>query len=427
MFETVSNVKKLWKGEKVWFAAVDGSKIAVETYPKPVSSNLDVWISVASNPELFLQAGKIGANILTHMLGNSIEELEEKIKIYRKARKDHGHDPHSGKVTVMLHTFVHPNEQFARNVVEGPFKKYLRDSLDLISLMSRGESEIDEKTDIQFVEKQLEQAFLRYYDHNSLIGSIDKCMKMVSQLREISVDEIACLIDFGIEYDLVMEGLKHLSKIKEKSQQYQDELYTIDQMVKRYGVTFIQTTPSMLQMMLDQQLLKNNSSIRKLVIGGEALTTDLLKRLRETKINATVFNMYGPTETTIWSSIYKIKPDDPLPQTDYVPIGRPLNNTRIYIMNDNMQLLPIGVPGEIWISGEGVSQGYWKQSELTNERFVPDPYGKGLMYRTGDRAYRSEDGMLHFIGRKDNQVKLRGYRIELGEIENLSRTASGYK
>jgi hypothetical protein len=153
--------------------------------------------------------------------------------------------------------------------------------------------------------------------------------------------------------------------------------------------------------------------VSHLFIGGEALQGSLLKRLRQFT-QATVENMYGPTETTIWSST------GPAHETDgNVPLGTPIANTQLYVLDAKLRPVPRGIPGELFIAGDGVARGYHKRPDLTNERFLENPFITGQrMYRTGDLVRIDDDGALHFIGRSDHQVKVRGYRIELGEIEN---------
>jgi aryl carrier-like protein len=141
----------------------------------------------------------------------------------------------------------------------------------------------------------------------------------------------------------------------------------------------------------------------------------LAKDLVNNSRTGNVTNMYGPTETTIWSTTWKLQGS-----LDTIPIGTPIANTRIYILDANLQPLPPGVPGDLWIGGDGVVRGYHQRPELTAERFLADPFVPGgRMYRTGDLAKWRADGsgIIDFLGRIDHQVKIRGYRIELGEIE----------
>jgi acyl-coenzyme A synthetase/AMP-(fatty) acid ligase/acyl carrier protein len=149
----------------------------------------------------------------------------------------------------------------------------------------------------------------------------------------------------------------------------------------------------------------------KVLCGGETVPRELATRLVDT--GAEVWNLYGPTETTIWSTAHRIDS-----RGGSVPIGKPIANTQIYILDDHRQLVPRGVHGELYIGGDGLAKGYLHRPELTAERFVTNPFdAAGKLYRTGDLARWLPDGNLEYIGRVDHQVKLRGFRIELGEIE----------
>jgi AMP-binding enzyme/AMP-binding enzyme C-terminal domain/Phosphopantetheine attachment site len=155
-------------------------------------------------------------------------------------------------------------------------------------------------------------------------------------------------------------------------------------------------------------------ALKHLLIGGEALPSALVARLCELT-PAKIQNMYGPTETTIWSATYPVTN-----ASGTVAIGRPIANTQVYIVDHNLNPVPIGVTGELLIGGEGVVRGYLNRDDLTKERFIPDPFSsdpRARLYRTGDLARYQQDGNIEFLGRADHQVKIRGYRIELGEIE----------
>src|SRR5579871_1022001 len=159
-----------------------------------------------------------------------------------------------------------------------------------------------------------------------------------------------------------------------------------------------------------------------LVLGGEASSWELMERVKRAAPSLRVFNHYGPTETTVGVLTYAV--GEARLDSLTVPIGRPLPNSRMYVLNAYQQLVPVGCVGELYIGGSGVTRGYLGRAELTQERFVEDPFVSqpgARMYRTGDLVRYLEDGSLEFIGRADNQVKLRGYRIELGEIESALR------
>jgi len=182
-------------------------------------------------------------------------------------------------------------------------------------------------------------------------------------------------------------------------------------LLEEYGITVFQATPATYQLLLSAGW-QGRADI-KLLCGGEALPADLAARLLE--CCGELWNMYGPTETTIWSTIKKVEaPESPM------PIGSPIHGTRVYVLNEQQEPVPIGVPGELYIAGDGVASGYHQRPDLTAERFVADPFSPGeedRMYRTGDLVRVAEQGDVFYLGRLDRQVKIRGFRIELGEIE----------
>lgn len=191
--------------------------------------------------------------------------------------------------------------------------------------------------------------------------------------------------------------------------------HALAEQLRRCGATVMQATPATWQMLVDAGW-KGGKGFRALC-GGEALSPDLAKRLLD--LVAELWNLYGPTETTIWSTASRIRRED-----TSISIGRPINNTRIYVLRGET-LAPIGVAGEICIGGAGVAIGYHKRPELTEERFRSDPFtdaAGGRIYRTGDLGRWGDDGRLYHLGRMDHQVKVRGYRVELGEIETVLNT-----
>ncbi|WP_394842177.1 amino acid adenylation domain-containing protein [Pendulispora brunnea] len=184
----------------------------------------------------------------------------------------------------------------------------------------------------------------------------------------------------------------------------------------RHGVDVLKIVPSHLAALLEATRPARVLPRRCLVLGGEAATPELLDRVRALAPTCAIVNHYGPTETTVGALTWAVEGAvDRSP-----PIGRPLPNLQAYVLDRKMEPLPVGVIGELYIGGAGVTRGYHQQPALTAERFVPDPFGShsgGRLYRTGDRARLREDGAIEFFGRTDHQVKIRGYRIELGEIE----------
>ncbi|KVA17134.1 hybrid non-ribosomal peptide synthetase/type I polyketide synthase [Burkholderia ubonensis] len=192
--------------------------------------------------------------------------------------------------------------------------------------------------------------------------------------------------------------------------------YLVD-LIAREGITTVHFVPSMLRAFLDHPDLDAHcASLRRVVCSGEALPYDLQQRFFE-RLDARLYNLYGPTEAAVDVTAWECRRDDPHRN---VPIGRPIANTRLYIVDAQMQPVPVGVAGELLIGGTPVGRGYHGEPELSAEKFIADPFSAdphARLYRTGDLARYRADGNIEFLGRIDHQVKLRGLRIELGEIE----------
>ncbi|MBK6685780.1 MAG: LLM class flavin-dependent oxidoreductase [Deltaproteobacteria bacterium] len=443
MFENIDLVQRLWRGEKVKFPGATGDTVEVSTLPRPVSKELPIWITTAGNPETYEQAGRAGANVLTHLLGQSIEQLVPKIEAYRRARKEAGFDPDTGVITLMLHTYVGDDADKVRETVRGPLKQYLGTSLNLLkqyawafpAFQKPKNADLGGGDDFASLtpEEQdavLEFAFLRYYETSGLFGTPDQCVAFADKLKAVGVDEIACLIDFGVATDTVLQSLPHLDEVRRKSNAFvgrtaSAEDFSPAAQLRRHKVTHMQCTPSMARMLsMHDDAREALANVKHVFIGGEAFPVALAKELSQLVKTGDVTNMYGPTETTIWSSTWRLHG-----ALDVIPIGTPIANTQLYILDKHLQPLPPGVPGELYIGGDGVVRGYLDRPELTAERFVNDPFRSAgaRMYRTGDLAKWRElpagapenaGGLVEFLGRVDHQVKIRGYRIELGEIES---------
>lgn len=192
------------------------------------------------------------------------------------------------------------------------------------------------------------------------------------------------------------------------------EIGELIETIQREKVTVIQTAPAVLTLLANHPGFGECASLRHIFCGGEALPPDLPVLVQQ-KLPVQVHNLYGPSEACIDSTYFTWPFGQRLPAA---PIGRPIANARIYILDANLQPVPIGVPGELYVAGAGVGRGYWRRPELTAERFLPDPFYPGeMMYRSGDLARYWPDGLLEFLGRVDFQVKIRGLRVELEEIE----------
>jgi amino acid adenylation domain-containing protein len=242
--------------------------------------------------------------------------------------------------------------------------------------------------------------FLTAMQHQPGIVATDSLLSVTTLSFDIAVLELFLPLTVGarvvlIDRDDAMDGRKLAT--------------TID----AAGITMMQATPSTWRLLLEAEWAGNKQL--KILTGGEAISRDLATQLLAK--SAAVWNMYGPTETTIWSTIEQITTTD-----QPISIGRPIANTEIYILDAQLQPVPIGITGNLYIGGVGLARGYWQRPDLTGDKFIPHPFSTAAaarIYQTGDLARYLPSGKIECLGRADFQVKLRGFRIELGEIEAL--------
>jgi amino acid adenylation domain-containing protein len=254
--------------------------------------------------------------------------------------------------------------------------------------------------------------------HRSLVNLLE------SMGREPGLDEADVLLSVTtLSFDIAALEL-YLPLIKggrielASREEVQDDRRLMERL-GRSGVSVMQATPATWRMLLESGW--EGTPGLKVLCGGEVLTRDLAEELL--KRAGEVWNVYGPTETTVWSSAWRVESGE-----GPISIGRPIGNTQMWVLDGRLEPQPVGVPGELYIGGAGIARGYWERSELTAERFVPDPFSGeagARMYRTGDLARWLPDGRLECLGRIDHQVKVRGFRIELGEIEATLRECPG--
>ena len=417
MFDGIDTVRALWRGETHTLTGGDGKDVDFTTRPRPVQPELPVWVTAGGSPETFERAGKAGANLLTHLLGQSLDELGEKIARYRAAYTRAGH-PGEGTVSLMLHTFVGPDADQVRAIVHGPLKDYLKSSVSLFKPFAEALGLDMKNLSAEDEDVLAEQAFDRYYATSGLFGTPESCVERIHQVKQLGVNEIACLIDFGIGRRDVLDHLPYLEQLKTRCGESVAPVegdYSIKGLIRAHTPSHFQCTPSMASMLLADQASRDAlSTLQVMMVGGEAFPIQVAQELRELLPEGRILNMYGPTETTIWSSTWEL--DD---LAHGMTIGTPIANTKFYLLDRLGQRVPPGGVGELVIGGDGVVRGYHGLEELTADRFVPDPFagGDARMYRTGDMACLRADGTLDFLGRRDQQVKFRGYRIEMGEIE----------
>lgn len=213
MWDGVRQLRTLWAGGSVQRTRPDGQEVEIRTHPRPVQEEIPLWITAAGSRETFERAGRQGHGVLSHLLGQSWETLEDNLVAYGEAMQDAGHGIERERVSVMLHTFVGRDQDEALAIARSPMTSYMRSSMSLFGLKAPGGPD---KASEEALSELLEVTYQDYARTRCLIGSADGCVPIVESLAELGVDEIACLIDFGIAADQVTDGLRYLTRLKER-------------------------------------------------------------------------------------------------------------------------------------------------------------------------------------------------------------------
>ena len=216
MWRGIQTVQKLWQGEQVELKDSDGKPFQLSTFPRPIQSQLPTWITCQSDAT-FIEAGKMGVNVLTSLLSGSLEEVALQILLYRQSLAEHGHDPKAGKVAMMMHTFVGEDFNQVKEEAREPFCNYLKTHLDLLENLARSAGiKVSLKTFTEAdINSLLQFAYEGWLKGRTLIGSKTTCLQMIKLMKQADVDEAACLIDFSPNFDAVLESLHHLKDLKE--------------------------------------------------------------------------------------------------------------------------------------------------------------------------------------------------------------------
>ena len=223
MFEQIEAVKALWRGEPLAVTNSLGKAGEVRVRPRPVQAELPIWVTSSGNEQTFVDAGRIGANVLTHLIGQDLEALRAKIARYRDALEEGGRDRRAGQVTLMLHTYLGTDPDAVKATVREPFREYLRSAVRLELNAAAGGGAISGGLDLDTngpemsqdaMEQLLDITFERYYDNAALMGTPESCQPLLARLIDIGVDDVACLIDFLPDDEAVLAGLQHLDALR---------------------------------------------------------------------------------------------------------------------------------------------------------------------------------------------------------------------
>ncbi|HEU4964901.1 MAG TPA: amino acid adenylation domain-containing protein [Bacilli bacterium] len=250
-------------------------------------------------------------------------------------------------------------------------------------------------------------------------GIVNRLLWMQEAYRLTAEDRILQKTPFSFDvsvWEFFWPLLNGARLVVAKPDGHRDALYLAN-LINEQGVTTMHFVPSMLQLFLEEPAVTTCTSLRQVMCSGEALPLEVTEDFFA-KLDAELHNLYGPTEAAVDVSYWACERERALP---FVPIGRPVANTQLYVLDRNLRPVPVGTPGELHIGGIQVARGYHNRPELTAERFIADPFAAepgARLYKTGDLACFLADGTLQYLGRLDHQVKIRGFRIELGEIEN---------
>ncbi|MFP2900827.1 amino acid adenylation domain-containing protein, partial [Corallococcus sp. 4LFB] len=387
----VEEVRTLWKGGTVRRTNGAGVEVDIAIRPRPVQAELPLWITAAFNPETFRMAGELGAGLLTNVLGlgQDFVELERKVALYREARRKAGH-PGRGHVVLMLHTFVSSSREDVKHQAREPLTRYFRSSVELINglVASQGPGFDVRSLTPQDLDALLQQGVSRYLDAGGLFGTPDSLRARIDQLRQADVDEVACLIDFGIAPDITLEGLRHLDVLRQQSQEHtapRPSPATVEVDSAGMLANLLRTSPPphlRASVAVARTLAELPDAaavlgpVRTLVLDdSEGLPSDLARTLQR----ATSARIVSPA------------PLLPEPHETTAPGTR-------FVLDVSGRRAPVGVVGELFLGGDAVPLGFWKAPELTQTRLRVSPEGTGArVYGTGSRARYRADGEVELI------------------------------
>jgi natural product biosynthesis luciferase-like monooxygenase protein len=390
----IDTVRRLWRGEALRLPSGAGNEVEVRIFPRPVQPELPVWVTAAGSPATFRLAGELGAGVLTHLLGHEEAELAAKIRVYRDAWRQAGHlPPGEGRVTVMLHTFVGESREVVDAAVREPLSAYLKTSFGLLRSLAESAGLKQDPRQLSPAELDLlvARAYQRYVAAGAgLIGTPDSCAATVERLRLLGVDEVACLIDFGVPAEQVLANLTHLDELRRTAAASGQPQASpggaspaVAELIARHGVTHLQCMPSLAKRLItDPHAAAALGGLRELLIAGREPLPPALARQLAGLGGFEVRSLYGRTETTGWSSAAGLRDGSDGPQP-----GAPLAHAELHVLDRDLHPAPPEALGELCVGGGGVARGYLGRADLTAERFVPDPCSGrpgARLFRTGD-------------------------------------------
>jgi natural product biosynthesis luciferase-like monooxygenase protein len=400
--QQLSDLQRLWRGQTVPCHDPDGRYFEARIPLAPLAE-IPLSMTVSNRPEQFEAAAEQGVDVLTHLLEQDIEQLARNIECYRRRwQAIHGEHVPPGRVVLMLHTYVGVNDADAVAIALPSLARYLTGASEALRSLAPA-------VQVHAQDQLIETAAQRLIAERSLVCGAPMAVERLQRLYRLGVDEVTCLIDFGLPLDTVIAGLERLAQARDAANPSAIDL------AANPPATHLQCTPSAARLLL-QHHGRLPAQLQQLVfwaVGGEALEDDLLRRMRMA-CDAPLMNLYGPTEATIWATGAAI----PTRRNGPISIGTPLAGVQVYLLDDQLRPVPRGVEAQLYIGGDGIAQGYWLKPAQTAAAFVPNPFGPlgSRLYATGDRACVDAQGQLRFRGRQDTQCKINGHRVELSAM-----------
>jgi natural product biosynthesis luciferase-like monooxygenase protein/amino acid adenylation domain-containing protein/non-ribosomal peptide synthase protein (TIGR01720 family) len=379
MLRGIETVRHLWRGGTVLRRNGEGKEVEIAIRPRPVQAELPFWLTAAGSPDTFRLAGELGGNVLTNLMGQQLDSLAEKVALYRETWRQHGH-PGRGHVSLMLHTFLGAELAEARRTAREPLLRYFRSSLDILSgfIASQG-LKVDPRTlTPRDVETLLEHGLERYMEDGGLFGTPESSASLVERVRRLDIDEVACLVDFGVSTEVTLASLQHLDTLRRRSQPERtgpvptvlheggSEVETVLALVREAGVTHLHCTPALARALTELPgVAEALRPVRRLFVEGVApeLATSLARA----------------------AGVDVVRRDETFGGT-------------FHVLDSRGQSVPVGVAGQLAIGGGAVPRGFWLAPEATRNRLVPHAAGEGTrLLTTGQRARLRVDGSVELL------------------------------
>ncbi|AEI67137.1 hybrid non-ribosomal peptide synthetase/type I polyketide synthase [Corallococcus macrosporus] len=383
LIERLEEVRRLWRGGTVPRRNGAGHEVELALRPKPKQAELPVWLTSTGNPETFRKAGEVGAGILTNVLGlgSNLDELAAKVALYRETYRKAGHRSGRGQVTLMLHTFLGEDLDAVREAVREPLLRYFRSSVDVFAnLVASQGLQVDVRgLTPEDVEVMLAQGVEHYIREGGLFGSVEDCARVVERVRALDVDEIACLVDFGVELEPMMSSLRLLDVLRQRSQVRAPPAEAVLTegdagsgallaLVRDEGVTTLRCAPSQARALAELPGAEDAvRGVRLWVLGGDP--ERVTPPARSVTVEASLVGAAWPSAAS----------------------------APAYVRDASGEPVPVGVVGELALGGAAVPLGFWNDAEATRARFITVPGTGERFFVTGQRARFRAPGEVELV------------------------------